>query len=73
MNNQSKFPTLYRLALILYNIPASSAYIERFYRVVGDVCKSKSGNMKAETIIQRSILKANMAILNELTVTQFND
>ena len=73
LNNQTKFPTLYRLALILYNIPASSAYIERFYSICGNVCTNRSGNMTPETIINRSMLKANIAILNELTMTQFND
>jgi len=50
-----------------------SAYVERFYSICGNICKNKSGNMSADTIITRSMLKANMAILNKLSVTQLND
>jgi hypothetical protein len=32
-----QFPTLYKLTLILYNVPSSSAFIERFYSVCGNV------------------------------------
>lgn len=67
LKNESKFPLLFRLALILYNIPASSAFIERFYSLCGNVCKNRSGNMSAETIIARTLLKANIGILDELT------
>jgi len=38
-----------------------------------NICKNKSGNMSADTIITRSMLKANMSILNKLSVTQLND
>ena len=73
LHHQNKLPLLSRLFLILYNIPASSAYVERFYSICGNICKNKSGNMSADTIITRSMLKANMAILNKLSVTQLND
>jgi hypothetical protein len=47
----SQFPTLYKLALILYNVPSSSAFIERFYSICGNVCKTKCGNFSSEKII----------------------
>jgi len=56
------------VALILFNIPSSTAFIERFYSLCGNVCKNKSGNMTARTISQRSFLKANFHILNSLSV-----
>ena len=65
--NRDKMPYLASLAVILINIPASSAYIERFYSICGNVCKQRAGNMSPETIISRSMLKANIGILNELT------
>ncbi len=68
--NKQKFPLLFDLALILYNIPASSAFIERFYSLSGNVCKNRNGNMDPETIIARSMLKANIEILKALNKTQ---
>ena len=59
-------PLLAKLAVILSNIPSSSAYIERFYRICGNVCKQRAGNMSSDTIINRSVLKANIDILNEI-------
>jgi len=66
--NGHKFPFLRRLALILYNVPSSSAFIERFYSICGHVCKTKSGNYNLDTIIQRSMLKANIQLLEELNL-----
>jgi hypothetical protein len=60
-----QFSTLYKLALILYNVPSSSAFIERFYSICGNVFKTKCGNFSSVTIIQRSILKANTHLLEE--------
>ncbi len=65
-NREKKFPNIARLALLLLNIPSSAAYIERFFSICGNLCEPKRGNMNPETIIQRSILKANIGILNEL-------
>lgn len=65
--NSERFNMLTYVATILYNIPSSSAYIERFYSICGNVCKQRSGNMSSQTIINRSILKANIEILEKLT------
>jgi hypothetical protein len=65
-NRVKKFPMIARLASLLLNIPSSAAHIERFYSICGNVCEPKRGNMNHETIILRSILKANMGILSEL-------
>jgi hypothetical protein len=73
LHNEKKLPTLTKLSLILYNIPASSAYIERFYSICGNICKSRAGNMSAQTIITKPMLKANIKILHQLTSTQFNE
>ena len=64
--NIDKFPQISRLAAILFNIPSSSAYIERFYSIAGNVCKQRCGNMSSETIIYRSVLKANIGNLDKL-------
>jgi len=70
---QLKYPSLFQLSLILYNIPASSAFIERFYSLSGNVCKSRSGNLSAETIIAKCMLKSNLEILKKLKKTQLNN
>lgn len=59
-----KMPILSQLAKILINIPASSAFIERFFSVCGIICKEKAANMDDDLIIDRSLLKANLEILN---------
>lgn len=61
-----QMPRLARLALVLLNINVSSAFIERFFSICGIICKKNSGNMKDDLIITRSMLKANMKILDDL-------
>lgn len=65
--NIDEMPRLTRLATVLLNINVSSAFIERFFSICGIICKKNSGNMRDETIITRSMLKANINILEELT------
>ena len=64
--NQMRFPHLSKLVRVLLNIPSSSAFIERFFNICGVICKKRSMQMKDDLIINRCLLKANMAILNEL-------
>ena len=66
LKNKSKFPYLKKLAEILLNIPSSSAFIERYYSLCGIVCKQRCGNMTNKQIINRSLLKANIKIINEM-------
>jgi len=63
---QDKMPTLYSLALILENIPSTSAQIERFFSITGIICDKKRLRMTHEMIIMRSMLKANISVLEEL-------
>jgi hypothetical protein len=62
-----KLPNLYKLSLILLNIPSSSAYIERFFSICGFVCDNRRGNMSTNLTIKRCLLSANIYILNELS------
>ena len=57
-------PNLFDLQLILLNIWASSAFIERFFSISGIICDIKRANMEEDLIRMRSMLKANMPILN---------
>jgi hypothetical protein len=68
--NRRNFLNLYQLQTILLNIPASSAFIERFFSISGIVSDIKRLAMKDELIIMRSMTKANMSILRELNQMQ---
>ena len=61
---QKDISNLFDLQLILLNIWASSAFIERFFSVSGIICDIKRANMEEDLIRMRSMLKANMPILN---------
>ena len=63
--SQSKvFPILSSVALILNNIPSNSAFVERFFSLCGIICHDKAGNMGDELIIKRSMIAANIKILD---------
>ena len=59
-------PQVYKLAIILCNIQSSSAFIERFLSICGVVCKKRATNMNNKLIIMRSVMKANIHILENL-------
>ena len=60
-------PLIADLAGIFLNIPASSAFIERYYSICGNVCKARAGNMTPKIIEARSFLKSNIKILDNLS------
>ena len=64
--NFSIFPNLFKLAQILLNIQASSAFIERFFSICGIICTKRNNNMGDELLIMRSLMKANIKTLKEL-------
>lgn len=59
-----KLPLLTQLAKLLINVPASSAFIERFFSICGVICKDRAGNSDDDLIITRSLLQVNIEILN---------
>jgi hypothetical protein len=56
-------PDIRRLAMMLNNIPASSAYIERHFSICGAICNQRRSNMTPE---QRALIKANMGLLEQM-------
>lgn len=58
------YPNLTKAAQIVYNIPSSSAFIERFFSICGITCRKNAGNIGASMIINRSMLKANINLLD---------
>jgi hypothetical protein len=67
LKHEIKLPYLSNLAMILLNIPCSSAFIERFFSICGVVCDKRRLNSDDQLIIDRSFLKVNIKLLNELT------
>ena len=66
LDKKAKFSNLFKLYLRFSSIPASSAFIERFFSICGVVCKQRAGNSLDDLLITRSFLKCNIEILNEL-------
>jgi hypothetical protein len=64
--NKKDLPHLFELQLILLNIPASSSFIERFFSISGIVCDVRRGSMNDDLIEMRSMMKANMHVLEQL-------
>jgi len=64
-------PILNQLALILLNIFARSAFIERFFSVCGVVTYNRKAAMLDELISMRCILKANIERLKKLSKTGY--
>jgi hypothetical protein len=65
--NNKELCNLSELATILLNIPASSAFIERFFSIAGVVFSTRRGNSCDDLIIMRSLLKTNMETVESLT------
>lgn len=65
-----EMPKLKKLFSILLNIPASSAFIERFFSIAGCVCDVKRGRMDPDLVRCRSLLKTNIKFLNEMKFGQ---
>ena len=70
LKNKSELPYLFILTKKLLNIQASGAFVERFYSICGIICSDKNTNMKDDTIIMRSVLKANIHTLDELAIEE---
>ncbi|RNA41752.1 hypothetical protein BpHYR1_037468 [Brachionus plicatilis] len=52
-----RFPRLSQVALILFSIPASAAFLERFLSICGLVCDKRSMNMNPETLIEKILIR----------------
>jgi len=60
---------LNQLYTILSNIPASSAYVERFFSICGIVKKQRASTMTDGLFVARCLLKTNIRILDELNIS----
>ena len=64
--NKERLPCLFRLHLILFNIPASSAHLERFFSIAGMINNNRSQNMSNQLLIMRAMLKSNIELLDKM-------
>jgi hypothetical protein len=61
--NSHRFRILSEVARKIFSIPASSAYIERFFSICGIVSSKISQNIKPENFINKVILRVNVDLL----------
>jgi hypothetical protein len=50
---RKELPHLYNLCLKLYNVPSSSAYVERFFSICGVVNRKRAGNMRESCFFKK--------------------
>ena len=60
---QKQMPKLSQLFFILNTIPATSAAIERFFSIAGIVNDKRRLRMRDDLVIQRTMIKSNMKLL----------
>lgn len=60
---KNEMPHLFNLALRLLTIPATSAFLERFFSYAGIYCNNRTPNLSDETLINRSLIRSNMCLL----------
>ncbi|RNA15565.1 hypothetical protein BpHYR1_033482 [Brachionus plicatilis] len=58
-----KFPNLSIVSRKVFSIPASSAFIERFFSICGLACDKRSMNMNTETLIEKVLMRVNIDLL----------
>ena len=66
LSHKLELPNLFNLVLILMNINASSAFIERYFSICGFVQDKRRMNIAPDLFKTRCLLRANIKILNEL-------
>jgi len=64
LKHQSSLPNLFNLALRLLRIPASSAQIERYFSITGQINTKQANSISPNLLEMGSILKANMDLLD---------
>lgn len=69
--NASKFPNLYKLALILLGIPSSSAGIERFFSLCGFMSKKQSAAIDHDLFVKKCLLRGNLDVIHLLNEIKY--
>ena len=61
---KTSMPNLFNLACKLLSIPATSAFIERFFSLTGQINKQQSNSVSVDLLRTRSMLKAHMKLID---------
>ena len=64
--NKNELKHLYKLCEILFNIPSTSAQLERFFSISGFVCDKRRMRMTSDLVIKRAMLKANLSLFSQI-------
>jgi hypothetical protein len=69
---KTKYPCLRQLALILFNINSSSAWIESFFSICGYMEDIRSGNISTDLFTAKCVFRSNIQRLENLTKVRNN-
>jgi hypothetical protein len=69
----AKYPTLWRLAILYFAIPATSAGSERAFSVAGNIVTAKRCRLGADTLEDLHFLHGNLWVLVESGALYFDD
>ena len=61
---KTSMPNLFNVACKLLSIPATSAFIERFFSLTGQINKQQSNSVSVDLLRTRSMLKAHMKLID---------
>jgi hypothetical protein len=61
---KTSMPNLFNLACKLLGLPATSAFIERFFSLTGQINNQHSNSISVDLLRTRSMLKANMKLID---------
>jgi hypothetical protein len=67
-----KFPTLWRLAMLYFAIPATSAGSERAFSVAGNIVTAKRCRLSTDTVEDLHFLHGNLWVLKEAGTLYFD-
>ena len=59
-------PNLFNLSARLLSIPATSAFIERYFSITGQINYKTTNSMSTELLKTKSMLKANIKLLDQI-------
>ncbi len=63
LEHKKPLPNLFRLALRLFSIPATTADIERFFSITGNINSKTRANMSNELLEMLALLKVNIELV----------
>ncbi|RNA45161.1 hypothetical protein BpHYR1_040948 [Brachionus plicatilis] len=69
--NSSRLPILSSVAKKLFSVPASSAFVERYFSICGVVSSKRNQNIKSKNFICKTVLKLSFVNLSLILDSSF--